>query len=181
MNTTLWVALSVIVSALIGVTSGLITNLLWPGVRSKQKLIWSAFGFLVVVAIVLLALPASGLLFRPKTWNLIPGQTLYVSSGGLRYKDYECGKELEQICVLLYSSSYAQAVTLNDLPVKLNADGSEQPLYYDAVREAKPEQILREQENSFWSSTNCGGGCAKATVVIIEDGIIGDSITLNRP
>jgi hypothetical protein len=181
MNTTLWVALSVIVSALIGIIAGHITNLLWPIVERKPRLIWSTFVILLILAVALVILPASGLLFRSKMWNLIPGQTLYISSGGLRYKDYECGKELEQICILLFSSSYAQTVTVNDLPVKINIDGNEQPLYYDAVREVEPEYILKEQESSFWSSTNCSGGCEKANVVIIKDGIIGDSFILKRP
>ena len=119
--------------------------------------------------------------FVSKDWNLLPGQTLYVAAGGFRYRDYTCGDDEEQLCVLLFTASQVQEVTLTNLPILANSDGSNQPLYYDAVLTTDPATILAQQADGFWKPNNCGDGCLRATILQVKDGRLTPPQNMNRP
>lgn len=116
------------------------------------------------------------------TWSVLPGETLYVASGGFKYEGYECGNDLENICIFLFESSIVQDVTLNDLPVRSNNDGTIQWLFRGDTQTKSADDILQEQTPGFWEQNRCGAvNCARATVLIVRDGVSEPERILARP
>jgi len=116
------------------------------------------------------------------TWSVLPGETLYVASGGFKYEGYECGNDLENICIFLFESSSVRDVTLNDLPVRSNNDGTIQWLFRGDTQTKSADDILQEQTPGFWAQNRCGTvNCARATVLIVRDGVPEPERILARP
>ncbi len=105
-------------------------------------------------------------------WNIKKGEVFILSGGRLKLKDYFCGNDQNQICLLIIEVDEDFTVRINELIARNNWIG--------VTNQMSSQEALQEIEEWFWKPPNCGIGCSKATIAyFINDEFISQQI-LNK-
>jgi hypothetical protein len=106
------------------------------------------------------------------TWPLNTGEVLIVTGGRIRYGDFYCGDDANQICVVIITATRNQNVVIGDLIAQEN--------WLGVTSVFNSEQTLSEVQSWFWRPPNCTNGCSKATVAFFEDERRTDTRTIQK-